>query len=199
MQERIQERIFVIGPVRNIDKVTYAVIEKWVHAREAEGYKVHWPARGDTNQDDPVGLDICTANREAIRQACRVGIWFDDKSRGSIFDLWMLYYFLRDAFTGVEVINETVLEWPNPHITLWDVILELGISTSPESREAIHQSSKIDVLVDVSDNNALFHMGMAFASLRDERKKIVILNKNQISPTPYKSFENVFLALEKAS
>ena len=123
----MQKRIFVISPVRNIDKVTYAVIEKWVHAREAEGYKVHWPPR-DTNQVDPIGLDICKQNREAIFWAGEVHIWLDLRSQGSLFD-----------------------------------------------------------------------MGMTFAYLRDMRKKIVIINQDQIKSTPDKSFENVFLELAKAS
>lgn len=195
----MQELIFVIGPVRNINKATYAVIERWVRAREAEGYKVHWPARGDTKQNDPVGINIYTVNREAIHGAGRVGIWFDGTSKGSVFDLGMTYYFLRDAFKGIEVINETAFDWPNPHLTLWDVILELGISTSPESREEIYRSNEIPVLVDETDNNALFNMGMALASLRDKSKKIVIVNRDQILPTPCKSFKNVFLDLAKAS
>ena len=57
---------------------------------EADGFTVHWPPR-DTRQDDPVGLDICKANRAAIAQADAVHIVWDGKSTGSLFDAGMAF------------------------------------------------------------------------------------------------------------
>ncbi len=121
------KRIFVICPVRNVDAETNEAIRNYIHGLEERGYKVHWPFR-DTNQNDPVGLNICSENREAIYLADEVHIWFDVKSQGSLFDI-----------------------------------------------------------------------GITFAFIRDLDKKVVIINKDQVLPTPHKSFQNVLLALEKMS
>ena len=53
-------------------------------------YDVYWPPR-DTDQSDPIGLEICKANREAIEQADVVHIIWDGKSTGSLFDLGMVF------------------------------------------------------------------------------------------------------------
>ena len=88
---------------------------------------VYWPLE-NTDQNDKIGLRICTDNREAIVEADEIHIWFDTNSVGSIFDL-----------------------------------------------------------------------GMVFAFLKEGHKKVFIINKNQCFTTPDKSFNNIMLALEKAS
>lgn len=121
------KKIFILGPVRNIDQLTIKYIREHVNKLEEHGNMVYWPFR-DTDQNDRVGLRICTDNREAIFEADEIHIWFDTNSAGSIFDL-----------------------------------------------------------------------GMVFAFLRERRKKIVIINKSHCFSTPDKSFNNIMLALEKAS
>jgi len=197
-----KERIFVIGPVRKAGVETLSRMGKHVAMREAQGYKVHWPFR-DTPQDDPVGLRICSVNRGAIYDSDKVECYVDETSEASKFDLGMFYYFLRGTHKGFEVINEEELGWNGPaRMTLEDVLLELGVtgvSPSEAGREAMHRSSEILVLVDRTNPTALFRMGMAFASLLDQPKKSIrIANRHQISRTPHKSFENVFLELAEA-
>ena len=53
-------------------------------------YEVHWPPR-DTDQDDPIGLEICNTNCKAIEEADVVHIVWDGKSTGSLFDLGMVF------------------------------------------------------------------------------------------------------------
>lgn len=184
-------KIFVISPVRNIDNAVREAIASHVTRLEAEGHKVHWPSR-DTNQDDPVGFRICADNREAIYQSGQVHIWFDEGSQGSVFDLGMLFAFLRDTYKDFVLIN-------GDQLGLEDVLLDLGIHVSAEEREEMWRADKFLVHLDTKSRQCLFYLGMIFAFLRNKPREIVLTNRDQISPTPHKSFENVFLALERAS
>jgi hypothetical protein len=80
-------KTFLICPVRGKDPATYAAI---VARLETEGWTVHWPPR-DTDQNDPVGLDICTRNRSAIAAADVVHVVWDGQSQGCLFDLGMAF------------------------------------------------------------------------------------------------------------
>jgi len=82
-------KTFLICPVRGHDiSEAQATVDKL----EAEGWEVHYPPR-DTDQSDPVGLQICTTNMEAIRDADAVHIIWDGKSQGSLFDLGIAFAF----------------------------------------------------------------------------------------------------------
>ena len=67
------------------------MIGRYVADLEKAGHKAHWPARGDTNQDDPVGLRICNDNLSAIKYADEIHIWWNKKSSGSLFDFGMAF------------------------------------------------------------------------------------------------------------
>ncbi|MCK5610379.1 hypothetical protein KAR91_51375 [Candidatus Pacearchaeota archaeon] len=78
---------FLICPVRGVDpKETESIVKDL----EDNGTKVHWPPR-DTNQDDPIGFDICTQNKQAIKDADEVHVVWDEKSQGCLFDLGMAF------------------------------------------------------------------------------------------------------------
>lgn len=79
-------KAFLICPVRN----TTEDWTEYVAELEKQGWEVHYPPR-DTKQDDPVGLDICHQNREAIESAQAVFIIWDGQSTGSLFDLGMAF------------------------------------------------------------------------------------------------------------
>ena len=83
-------KIFLICPVRGIDKDYQEAIESQVANLEQQGNQVYFPSR-DTDQDDPTGLNICRQNREAIGNADMVYIIWDGKSTGSLFDLGMAF------------------------------------------------------------------------------------------------------------
>lgn len=83
-------RIFLICPVRDITNEEKVAIEKYVSELEQAGHLVHWPLR-DTNQDDPIGLRICSDNRQAIVLADEVDVWWNATSKGSYFDLGMAF------------------------------------------------------------------------------------------------------------
>jgi len=78
---------FLICPVRghDMDETFQIVCEL-----ERDGWQIHWPHR-DTDQTDPIGLEICKTNRQAINDADMVFIVWDGKSTGSLFDLGMAF------------------------------------------------------------------------------------------------------------
>jgi hypothetical protein len=76
---------FLICPVRNQDKKTLEIINKFIDDPD-----VYYPKR-DTEQNDPTGVDICKQNREAIRNAEEILFIWDGKSEGCLFDLGMAF------------------------------------------------------------------------------------------------------------
>lgn len=92
-----KKKIFLICPVRNFDEEEQKKIEEYVKNLENQGHEVYWPIR-DTNQDDPIGIEICTDNGWAIIWADEIHIWWQPESEGSKFDFGMsfLCYILDD-------------------------------------------------------------------------------------------------------
>ena len=78
---------FLIAPVRGYQPTYFRGI---VADLESRGWNVYWPAR-DTDQIDPVGLNICEAHRTAIEEADCVHFIWDGASQGCLFDLGMAF------------------------------------------------------------------------------------------------------------
>lgn len=76
---------FLICAIREADKESIERTEKYVEEVESQGIKLHYPRR-DTNQNDPVGLRICTDNMIAIIPKKKVRVRWDKNSKGSHFD-----------------------------------------------------------------------------------------------------------------
>jgi nucleoside 2-deoxyribosyltransferase len=81
------KKTFLICPVRGHDEDEYFDV---VSELEMNGWHVHWPPR-DTNQDDPIGYQICIENLNAIKDADVIHFIWDGKSTGSLFDLGMAF------------------------------------------------------------------------------------------------------------
>jgi nucleoside 2-deoxyribosyltransferase len=80
-------KTFLICPVRGHDiNETKALVDRL----EAAGWEVHWPPR-DTDQNDSIGLRICTDNRKAIAEADVVHIVWNGESQGCLFDMGMAF------------------------------------------------------------------------------------------------------------
>lgn len=79
-------RVFLICPVRNATSAETTKIAQYVADLEAEGVDVYWPAR-DTDQTDPVGIDICRTSIAAIANAHSVHVWYSPSSAGELFNL----------------------------------------------------------------------------------------------------------------
>lgn len=75
------KKIFLICPVRygrkmtREQKKTQQKIQHYVEKLEKADNEVYWPKR-DTNQDDPIGLRICTDNAKGIIWADEIHIWW---------------------------------------------------------------------------------------------------------------------------
>lgn len=80
------DRMFLICPVRGHDPKE---LESIVDELEKE-YWVYFPPR-DTNQIDHTGYRICQDNLRAIKAADVVGIVWDGKSQGVLFDAGMAF------------------------------------------------------------------------------------------------------------
>lgn len=87
-----QKKIFLICPVKYGDHIktkedeeTQKKILLYVEKLEKAGNKIHWPKR-DTDQNDPIGLNICTENAQAAIIADEIHIWWDPGSEGVKFD-----------------------------------------------------------------------------------------------------------------
>lgn len=91
MAEQQQEKIFLISPVRNITPEVHKRILAYVASLESQGHQVHWPERDTPQNNDPIGIEICKTNRQAITNATRIDIWYDPTSTGSVFDLGMAF------------------------------------------------------------------------------------------------------------
>lgn len=90
-------KAFLICPVRGADE---SAVQPFVQALEKDGWDVHWPPR-DTNQNDPVGFQICQENYRAIDKADVVFVVYDEKSRGSLFDMGVAF----SLFKPICVLN----------------------------------------------------------------------------------------------
>lgn len=94
-------KTFLICPVRGHDMSETEDVVKTLE----EVFDVYWPPR-DTDQNDPIGLDICNSNLLAIMAADVVHIIWDGKSTGSLFDLGMAFA-LRKRVIPIELPPET--------------------------------------------------------------------------------------------
>ena len=103
-----------------------------------------------------------------------------------------------------KAIHEYVLEleqggakvhWPSRDTNQDDPV---GMHICQQNREAIYVADEIHIWFDANSQGSLFDIGMTFAFLRSSDKKIVLINQDEIPPTPYKSFQNVLLKLAKA-
>ena len=82
--------VFLICPVRNATEQQKLKIAEYIKNIEHSGKSIHYPAR-DTNQNDSIGYRICTDNKQAMKRAREVHIFWDKNSNGTLFDLGMAF------------------------------------------------------------------------------------------------------------
>ena len=181
------KKIFIIGPVRDIGSELMNRIGDYVKKLEKNGCEVHWPAR-DTDQNDPIGLQICLTNGSKIFESDEIHIWFDPSSKGSLFDRAMLCSFLfHGSKKKIVIINQTDFS----PTELFDLESEIDRARNILSNEIIN----LEFIPD--DPGSLFTFGLFFGwtKILGLEKKLVVTNLEKLQPTPKKSFVNVILAL----
>jgi len=89
--DSLVKKIFIICPVRDATPEEQEFLLNYVKEQEAKGHKVHYPPRDTDQLWDPIGIRICTDNKNAIRDADEVHIYWNTRSSGSGFDLGMTF------------------------------------------------------------------------------------------------------------
>ncbi len=117
----VDNRIFLICPVRNATPEQRKWIEDFVVEKDEQGYSIYAP-HIHTNQKDVLGgYNICTDNSEAIAMSEKIDIYYDQTSTGSAFDLGVAYalnkpleLLNRDeiVFNEDSFIDNIVKDWP---------------------------------------------------------------------------------------
>lgn len=111
--------IFVICSVRDALEEYRNNLEQYVSLLERKGHKVHLPHR-DTNQSAS-GIEICTQNMNAIKNADQVHIFYSTKSQGTHFDMGVSFALGKKI---VIVENEPLTEGKSYQrmLTEWEAI-----------------------------------------------------------------------------
>lgn len=193
---------FIICPVRGMTEKEKEFLEKeYIPRLESSGRKVHYPPR-DTNQNDKIGLSICSENRAAVRAARKsVDIYYNPTSTGTVFDIGMTFM----AGKPVNIINPGIISRGTDD--LGNFILKSSINACHlkeyEStfydkmlarKEEIKRLRAIEYVWYENSKEFLFDFGMAFMA----EKPIVLANREFVEAykTEHKSFQNVLLALD---
>ncbi len=115
------KKVFIICPVRGAAQKDSLFLETYVSMLEELGAEVHYPPR-DTEQYDPRGLgyNICHENRDAMREADEVHVYWTKESEGSRFDLGMALMREKPVF----LINKWDVE-RTPYKSIQNVLLGL--------------------------------------------------------------------------
>jgi hypothetical protein len=196
-------RDFIICPVRESTEAEKEFVANYVSRLENAGCLVHNPPR-DTKQDgDPIGLRICTDNREAVRNSRIVRLYFNPTSQGTYFDLGMTFMENKPLF----VLNPEILA-NNLNEPMSKFLFEYAINTDkgllPKHLSSIGDFFRLQDKLDSSsvisyewksnDKDFLFNFGMAFMA----GKPIILTNRDYVETqrTPHKSFQNVLLELD---
>jgi hypothetical protein len=210
-------KIFLICPVRNAGSDVSDSIAAYVAGCEASGHSVHWPAR-DTKQDgDPIGIRICRDNREAMFAADEVHVWYDPDSKGSCFDIGMLIAAVGLSENEVPVYianlsHDLVARLPaSPQLTALCALASETIDPELfyQLRLRLHEGDRMfecssdrhedlahDVVAmsfDATDTSDLIALGMLFGTM--SMAPYQLMPKNEVTRTPEKSFNNLFLWL----
>lgn len=84
--------VSIICPVRKAAKKENEKIAEFVDRLIRNGFNVYWPTKDNPFQNtDKVGLKICKYNAKRFLRAKDNWIWWNDKSKGSHFDLGMMF------------------------------------------------------------------------------------------------------------
>lgn len=117
----IDNKIFLICPVRNATDEQRKWIEDFVHDKYSEGYTIHAPHLHTRQTDLFGGYAICKQNAEAVASSKEIAIYYDQSSTGSVFDLGVAYALHKPLrllnreeieFNDEDLIDTIVKTWP---------------------------------------------------------------------------------------
>ena len=117
----IENKIFLICPVRNATENQKKYIEDFVTEKYVDGYKIHAPHLHTRQNDLFGGYAICKQNAEAVATSSEVDIYYDQSSTGSVFDLGVAYALNKPLrilnqeqinFKNDDFIDQILVSWP---------------------------------------------------------------------------------------
>lgn len=192
----LEKRIFMICPVNDATDEEKAFLKEYKANLISQGIQVHYPG-DDTNQDDLIGLNICSENRFAIKRSDEVHLYYHPKSIGTVFDTGMTFmaeknlflinknkHDITDEFTRLIMRAAYNVEF-DESASLYDGMMK--------RKEEIKQANFIQYEWKGETKEFLLDFGMAFMVERS----ITLINRKDVERTPRKSFENVLLELDK--
>ena len=119
--EPIENKIFLICPVRNATPEQRKWIEDFVEEKFQNNFIVHAPHL-HTNQVDPLGgYNICKQNATAVATSSEIDVYYDQSSTGSVFDLGVAYALHKPlkllnpeeiTFNEDDLIDSIIKNWP---------------------------------------------------------------------------------------
>jgi hypothetical protein len=128
-----ENNVFLISPVRDSQYPDEVFLMYYVAQLEAQGKKVHYPL-WDTKQGDPIGMKMCEQNRDVIRNASEVHLYWTPGSDGSKFDLGMGFM----ARKPLKIVNREAVK-TTPYPSLANFVLALdglsGVPPNPVARK----------------------------------------------------------------
>lgn len=117
----IENKIFLICPVRNATDEQRKWIENFVREKYDDGYAIHAPHLHTRQTDLFGGYAICKQNAEAVASSQEIDIYYDQSSTGSVFDLGVAYALYKPLrllnkediiFNDSDLIDSIVKTWP---------------------------------------------------------------------------------------
>ncbi len=117
----IENKIFLICPVRNATDEQRKSIEEFVREKYDDGYTIHAPHLHTRQTDLFGGYAICKQNAEAVASSQEIDIYYDQSSTGSVFDLGVAYALHKPLrllnkediiFNDLDLIDSIVKTWP---------------------------------------------------------------------------------------
>lgn len=117
----IENKIFLICPVRNASNEQRIWIENYVKEKEENNYIIHAPHLHTRQNDLFGGYAICKQNGEAVATSKEIHIYYDTSSTGSVFDLGVAYALRKKLvilnkdeieFNDNDLIDNLIKSWP---------------------------------------------------------------------------------------
>lgn len=107
LDKTIDNKIFLICPVRNASEDQRKWIEDYVEQKSIEGYIIHAPHLHTRQKDLFGGYAICKQNAEAVASSNEIAIYYDKSSTGSVFDLGVAFALQKPLV----LLNEDKIEF----------------------------------------------------------------------------------------
>jgi hypothetical protein len=113
----------LISPVRNVSPEQTLEIESFKKDKTDDGFDIHVPQKDTFQKDKFGGYSICFQNANAIAESTELYLYYDQTSKGSMFDLGIAYYLNKPLtvinkdsidFDQDDFGDQIVINWDRP-------------------------------------------------------------------------------------